>query len=163
MQLLNVSVSPLKFKYEDLSTLAPLLQSSNFITMIDLKDSFHHVSVLPAHQHLLAFAWQNQMYTFQVLPFSLAASPWIFTHYVQATVCFLCHQGIQVMAYMDNVIILSQSYTKAHHHTTFTLCLFKKLGWMVNAKKSNTTQDGCSATLPASSSSEEEPRIRGLF
>ncbi len=64
------------------------------------------------------------------------------------------------MAYMDNIIILSQSYTEAHHHTTFTLCLFEKLGWVVNTKKSNTTPSQCKEFLRLMVNTSSTPTFR---
>jgi hypothetical protein len=62
--------------------------------MIDFKDGFQHVEVHPNHQHLLSFEWWGVHYVFQVLPFSLSASPWAFMRFVWAMVSHLCQAGI---------------------------------------------------------------------
>jgi len=67
----------------------------------------------------------------------MSALLWLFTHFVQAAVHHLCHQGMQVMAYMDNFIVIGHSHRQALEHTTRTLCLLNQLGWQVNFKKSN--------------------------
>jgi len=61
------------------------------MTMIDLKDGFFHVPVLPSHQAYMSFQWEGKTYVFQVLPFRMSALPWLFPHFVQATVC--CRHG----------------------------------------------------------------------
>jgi len=68
----------------------------------------------------------------------MSASPWLFTCFVQAMLCHLLHQGMQVMAYMDNFIIIGHSHWQALEHTTHTIHL-KQLGWQVNFEKSNLT------------------------
>jgi len=137
MQLLNVAISPPGFKYKDLALLAPLLKEGDYITMINLKDGFFHVPVLPSHQTFMSFQWEGKTYVFQVLPFGMSESPWLFTCFVQATVHHLCCQGMRVMAYMDNFIIISHSHQQALEHTTHTLRTLNHLGWQVNFEKPN--------------------------
>jgi len=55
MRLLNIAISPPCFKYKDLASLAPLLKEGDYMTMINLKDGFFHVPVLPSHQALMSF------------------------------------------------------------------------------------------------------------
>jgi len=102
------------------------------MTTIDLKDGFFHVPVLPSHQAFMSFQWEGKTYVFQVLPFGMSASPWLFTCFVQAMVHHLHHQGMQVMAYMDNFIIIGHSHRQAQEHTTRTLGILDQLGWQVN-------------------------------
>jgi len=113
MCLLNVSISPPHFKYEDLAALAPLLKEGDYMTTIDLKDGFFHIPVLPSHQAYMSFQWEGKIFTYQVLPFGMSASPWLFTRFVQVTVRHLRRQGMRVMAYMDDFIIIGHSYQQA--------------------------------------------------
>jgi len=131
MQLLNVAISPPRFKYEDLASLAPLLKEGDYMTTINLKDRFFHVPVLPSYQAYMSFQWVGKIYVFQVLPFGMSASLWLFTRFVQATVCYLGHQGMWVMAYMDNFIVIGHPHQQALKHTTLTLRLLNQLGWQV--------------------------------
>jgi len=99
------------------------------MTTINLKDRFFHVPILPSHQAYMSFQWEGKTYVFQVLPFGMSTLPWLFTHFMQATVHHLCCQGMQVMAYMDNFIVIGHSYQQALEYTTCTLCLLNQLGW----------------------------------
>lgn len=137
MRLLNVSISPPKFKYEDLASLAPLLRQGDYMATIDLKDGFFHVPVNQAHQRLMAFRWNGQAYCYQVLPFGMSASPWLFTRFVRATIRHLRRLGIQVMAYMDDIIVIGQSLDLTRQHLRSTLELLDRLGWQVNYEKSD--------------------------
>jgi len=98
------------------------------MTTIDLKGGFFHVPVLPSHQAYMSFQWEGKTYVFQVLPFGMSTSPWLFTHFVQATVHHLCCQGMWVMAYMDNFIVIGHSHRQALEHMTHTLCLLNQIG-----------------------------------
>jgi len=139
MRLLNIAISPPCFKYKDLALLAPLLKEGDYMTMINLKDGFFHVPVLPSHQSLMSFWWEGKTYVFQVLPFGMSALPWLFTCFVQAMVHHLLRQGMRVMAYMDNFIIIGHSHQQALEHTTRTLSILDQLGWQVNFEKSDLT------------------------
>jgi len=138
MQLLNVAISQPCFKYKDL---ALLLKEGDYMTTIDLKDGFFHVSVLPSHPHqaFMSFQWEGKKYVFQVLPFRMRTLPWLLTCFVQATVHHLCCQDMRVMAYMDNFIIIGHSHQQALEHTTCTLSILDQLGWQVNFEKSDLT------------------------
>jgi len=139
MQLLNVAISPPHFKYEDLALLASLLKEGDYMKTINLKDRFFHVPVLSSHQAYMSFQWEGKTYVFQVLPFGMSTLPWLFTCFVQAMVHHLCCQGMLVMAYIDNFIIIGHSHQQALEHTTCTLHLLNQLGWQVNFEKPNLT------------------------
>jgi len=119
--------------------LAPLLKEGDYMTTINLKDGFFHVPVLPSHQAYMSFQWEGKTYVFQVLPFGMSALPWLFTCFMQAMVCHLCCQGMWVMAYMDDFIVIGHSHRQALEHTTHTLRLLNQLGWQVNFEKSDLT------------------------
>jgi len=137
MRLLNVAIFPPHFKYKDLALLAPLLKEGDYMTTINLKDGFFHVPVLPSHQAYMSFQWEGKIYWYQVLPFGMSSLPWLFTRFAQAMVHHLCCQGVQVMAYMDDFIVIGHSQWQALKHTTLTLHLLNQLGWQVNFKKSD--------------------------
>jgi len=50
-----------------------------------------------------------------------------------------CHQGMWVMTYMDDFIVISHSHQQALEQMTLTFCLLNQLGWQVNFEKSNLT------------------------
>lgn len=137
MRLLNVHISLPKFKYKDLSSLTPLLHQGDFMSMIDLKDRFFHIPILHNHQHFMSFWWNDQAYCYQVLPFRMSALPWLFTHFVRTTICHLHCLSIWVMAYMDDIIIISHNLVQAHCHLWTMHELLTDLGWQINLKKSD--------------------------
>ncbi|KAI2649173.1 Gag-Pro-Pol polyprotein [Labeo rohita] len=55
-----------------------------WFVMIDLKDTFFHISTLPQNRKFLRFAFGGEAYQYQLLPFGLALSPHIFTKCVDA-------------------------------------------------------------------------------
>ncbi|KAG2212978.1 hypothetical protein INT45_005486, partial [Circinella minor] len=98
-------------------------QTSNFWTRIQqhyvyLADAFLHIVVHHQSCHYLRFTWEGQTYQFRTTPFGLSQVPWLFTKLCQPILKWACSQGIRVMAYLDDWLIM-------------------ELEWLVNIKKSN--------------------------
>ncbi len=84
--LLNHSVSRLKFNMLTLRQVVSQIKSEDWFVVIDLKDAYFHVSILPTHRKFLRFAFWGKAYQYRVLPFGLALSPRTFTKCVDASV-----------------------------------------------------------------------------
>ena len=85
----------------------------NWLFTLDFHNGFHHVKILPKHQFLLSLQWHHHCFAFKVCPFSLNASPWIFTCIVKASMNTLVWKGIWCLAYMDNIIVMVSSRVEA--------------------------------------------------
>ncbi len=94
----------------------PQIRSDDWFVMIDLKDACFHVSILPCHRKFLRFAFGGKVYQYLVIPFGLALSPRIFTKCVDAALVPLRLQGIRIMNYIDDWLILAQSHQLAVRH-----------------------------------------------
>ncbi|KAL0199681.1 hypothetical protein M9458_002868, partial [Cirrhinus mrigala] len=119
---LNHSVMRLKFKMLT-------VKSEDWFVMIDLKDAYFHVSILPQHR-------KGEAYQYRVLPFGLALSPRTFTKCVDAALVPLRLQGIRILNYIDDWLILAESESLAARHRDVILAHMKTLGLRLNAKKS---------------------------
>ena len=75
---LNIFVTYIHFKMENISSLINILRPNNFIATIDLKDAYFTVPTHPDYSKYLRF-WWNIIYEFIVLPFGLPSSPRVFT------------------------------------------------------------------------------------
>jgi hypothetical protein len=82
MHFINKFFNMPKFKFEGLNELATMVKEGDWSATIDFQDGFQHIKVHPNHQQLLGFKWRGIHYTFTVLPFSLSASLWAFTHFI---------------------------------------------------------------------------------
>ncbi|CAM4528872.1 unnamed protein product [Leuciscus chuanchicus] len=76
------------------------------------------------------------LYQYRVLPFGLALSPRTFTKCVDAALAPLRLQGIRIMNYIDDWLIIAQSHQLAVQHRDVVLAHMKELGLRLNAKKS---------------------------
>ncbi|KAL0187634.1 hypothetical protein M9458_014733, partial [Cirrhinus mrigala] len=103
--------------------------SEDWFVTIDLKDAYFHVSILPQHR-------KGEAYQYRVLPFGLALSPRTFTKCVDAALVPLRLQGIRILNYIDDWLILAASESLAVQHRDVVLAHMKALGLRLNAKKS---------------------------
>jgi len=63
------------FKMEGTGMLRDLLQVSDWMCSIDLKDAYLSVSIYQEHQWYLRFTWRGNTYEFTCLPFRLTNTP----------------------------------------------------------------------------------------
>ncbi len=139
----------LKLKMLSLRKIVPQIRSEDWFVRIDLKDAYFHISILPCHRRFPRFGFGGKAYQNRVLPFGLALSPCTFTKCVDAALVPFQLQGIRIMNYIDDWLILAQSYQLAVRHRDVVLAHMKELGLWLNAKKSvlsplqRTTADAC--------------------
>ncbi len=129
-------LSQLKFKMLTLRQVVLQIRSEDWFVTIDLKDTYFHVSIIPCHRKFLRFAFGGKAYQYRVLPFGLALSPCTFTKVVDAVLAPLRLQGIRILNYIDDWLILAQSEMEAERHRDVVLAQMKQLGLRLNAKKS---------------------------
>ncbi|CAM4622583.1 unnamed protein product [Leuciscus chuanchicus] len=131
LRVLNEFFIQVKFKMLTLRQIVSQIRSEDWFVTIDLKDAYFHISIRPCHWKFLRFAFGGKAYQYRVLPFGLALSPRTFTKCVDAAL-----QGIRIMNYIDDWLILAQSHQLAVQHRDVVLAHMKELGLRLNAKKS---------------------------
>ncbi len=106
-----------------------------FVT-IDLKDAYFHIQVVQRHRRFLRFAFGGKAYQYKVLPFGLALAPRTFTKCMDAALAPLPLQGIRVLNYLDDWLILAHTRELVSRHMDIVLSHIHSLGLRMNAKKS---------------------------
>ncbi len=125
----------LNFKMLTVKQVVSQIRSEDWFVTIDIKDAYSHVSILPSHRKFLRFAFRGKAYQYRVLPFGLALSPRTFTKCVDAALAPLRLQGIRILNYIDNWLILAHSEQMAVRHRDVVLAQMKELGLSLNVKK----------------------------
>lgn len=136
LRLLNNKCQPPKFKNEDISTVISFIQPKDYIVTADLKDGFFHVPVHPDHQELLGFQFRGNYYKWTVLPFGHSCSPYFFTKVLRPVIAYLRAQGLRVVVYVDDFILLAEEKC-INSHRQLLLKTLQDLGWVVNFEKSS--------------------------
>ncbi|MCJ8738081.1 hypothetical protein PDJAM_G00031590 [Pangasius djambal] len=133
---LNHSVARLRFRMLTIKQVVSQISSEDWFVTIDLKDAYFHISILPQHRKFLRFAFGGEAYQYRVLPFGLSLSPHTFTKCVDAALASMRLQGIRILNYIDDWLILAWSEQMAVRHRDVVLVHMKELGLRLNAEKS---------------------------
>ncbi len=133
---LNSSLYKGKFKMLTMKTIMSQIQGGDWFVTIDLKDAYFHIQVIQRHRRFLRFAFGGKAYQYKVLPFGLALAPRTFTKCMDAALAPLRLQGIRVLNYLDDWLILAHSRELVSRHRDIVLRHINSLGLRMNAKKS---------------------------
>ena len=116
-----------------------LLQENDWMVCIDLKDAYLSVPIAQEHRELLRFAWEDQLFEFQCLPFGLSSAPRTFTKLLKSIMSLLRQKGIRVirsMIFLDDMLIMAQSLKELKELTQEVLQLLQLLGFRIICGKS---------------------------
>ncbi len=136
LRRLNLSLYKGKFKMLTMRTIMSQVQEGDWFVTIDLKDAYFHIQVVHRNRRFLRFAFGGKAYQYKVLPFGLALAPRTFTKCMDAALAPLRLQGIRVLNYLDDWLILAHSRELVSRHRDIVLGHIHSLGLRVNAKKS---------------------------
>ncbi len=136
LRVLNRALHKLPFKMLTQKRIFGCVRPLDWFAAIDLKDAYFHVSILPRHRPFLRFAFEGQAYQYKVLPFGLSLSPRVFTKVVEAALVPLREQGVRILNYLDDWLILAQSRKQLSAHRDLVLKHLSLLGLRVNWEKS---------------------------
>ncbi len=136
LRRLNLSLYKGKFKMLTMRTIMSQVQEGDWFVTIDPKDAYFHIQVVHRHKRFLRFAFGGKAYQYKVLPFGLALAPRTFTKCMDAALAPLRLQGIRVLNYLDDWLILAHSRELVSRHRDIVLGHIHSLGLRMNAKKS---------------------------
>ena len=132
---LNQFVTCQKFKMNNLSLVISALQPGTWAVKIDLKDAYFHVGIHQDSRHLLRFFVDNKVYQFKALPFGLNIAPYIFSRIVDFVASYLRRQGVHIVVYLDDWLILSASKESLELQVNSLRNLLDDLGFVLNTEK----------------------------
>ena len=117
--------------------LPSLLQQEAHLVKVDLKDAYLTVPMAEGSQPLLAFRNQGgDLFQFKVLPFGLCTASYVFTKLTKPIVQFLRSVGIQILIYLDDMLICAPSEQQLLEQLSTVLWLLAALGFIINVPKS---------------------------
>ncbi len=136
LRVLNRALHKLPFKMLTQKRIFGCIRPRDWFAAIDLKYAYFHVSILPCHRPFLQFAFEGRAYQYKVLPFGLSLSPRVFTKVAEAALVPMREQGVRILNYLDDWLILAQSQDKLCEHRDWVLSHLSQLGLRVNWEKS---------------------------
>lgn len=124
------------FKMERIHLLRDILQQSDWMVRLDLKDVYLVIPIHPPHRCFLQFLRNDQVYEFTALPFGLSLAPCCFTKVLHPVVEFLRAQGLRMIVYLDDILIMAQSPSTLLSQLHQAVTLMESLGFVINSEKS---------------------------
>lgn len=139
LQPQNTFIAPRHFKMESLKVVTASLEKGNYLTSLNLQDAFHHILIHPKSHKYLQFHWHGKIYQFKVLPFGLSLAPFVFTKVLCPILCWAWAQGIQLYAYLDDLLIAAHLREQSIKDTVWVQHKLQELRFLINMSKSHTT------------------------
>ena len=96
---------------------------------IDLKDAYYSVQVQGDDTYFLKFLCNSILLKFAVLANSLSPGPRKFTKLTNPSLAMLRMQGYTVAIYIDDIVVIDQSFEECLLTVVETINLFQKLGF----------------------------------
>ena len=125
------------FKMDTFDKVIKLVRQNCFMCTVDIKDAYYSVAISESCQKYLKFKYQDKLFKFLALPNGLCSGPRKFTKLLKPALAFLRNQGFIVSAYIDDIIIIDESYDACIKATVETIKLLDFLGFVIHPKKSN--------------------------
>lgn len=127
------------FKMEDYRTVLKLIQHNCFMSTVDLKDAYFLISTNKDYRKYLRFLFDGNLFEFTCLPFGLSSAPYCFTKLMKPILEHLRSHDVVCVNYLDDILILGDSYEECQKNTFTVLNILESLGMIVNYEKSSLT------------------------
>ena len=139
---LNTFLHVEKFKMETPESIRTSLIPGEWVSSIDLSDTYPHIPIHPLSRKYLRFCHRSQVFQFTSMPFGLATAPQVITMIVKELKLMALSRGLRLHQYLDGWLTRSQSREEALVNTQAVVDLTQSLGWIINQEKSelNPTQ-----------------------
>ena len=136
LKKLNNFILTQHFKLEDWRTAAKLLSKDCFMCTIDLQDAYYLIPIAAQDRKYLRFVFDNKLFEFNCLPFGLSTAPFVFTKILKPVSAFLRNNGVRCTIYLDDFLIIADSFEECNRSVKFTCNTLEKLGFVINKEKS---------------------------
>ena len=133
---LNPFILAPQFRLDNHSTLAQVLLPPAHMASLDISEAYTHIPIRRNLHRYLAFSFNSQLYFFRALPFGLNVAPFIFTKVLDWPLRTLRIQGINVLAYLDDIVLWHPSPVVLRQHVARTVERLSVMGFRVNLQKS---------------------------
>lgn len=132
----SLLTEPPWFPSESIREAMAMLRPDHWMVKVDIKSAFSHVPVHPSSRKLLGFRVEQVTYTHRCLPFGLAWSPFVWGRIIGAVITHLRKQGISILCYVDDMLIVHPDRQKLQQQLVQVLTLFRELDIVVSVDKS---------------------------
>ena len=132
---LNEFVHLARFEMETVASVLLSVREGDFLASLDLKDPYFQIPIHPSSRKLLRFMSEGTVCQFRALCFGLSTAPQVFTRVFAAVSAWAHSNGIRLLRYLDNWLVLSSSEREAKQAVQSLLSLCHTRGIVINEKK----------------------------
>ena len=118
---LNAQIIYKKFKQTTVSAVLDMVTPRCFMTSIDLKDAYYCLAIDPCFRKFVKFKWQNQLFQFTCMGNGIGCAPRIFTMVMKNPINYLREKGVNIAAYIDDLILFRDNAEQLIQDTETTL------------------------------------------
>ncbi|KAI8511561.1 hypothetical protein Bbelb_106610 [Branchiostoma belcheri] len=136
LKSLNKFVLKRTCKFEGINLVKELWKKGDFLATIDLKDAYFTIPIAQSDRKFLRFSWRGVLWEFQCLPFGLTSAPRVFTKVLRPIVAILRRQGLLIVIFLDDLLIIARSREQCLEHIAIARELLEQLGFVLNLEKS---------------------------
>ena len=136
LKALNSNIRYQKFKMDHIHDVLNMIEPNMLLCSLDITSAFNQVYVHPAHHRYLSFQWEDKYYRFKCLPQGATCSPRIFVRITTPVMKFLRSQMVRIMIYIDDTLIMANTFTEMSTSMRLTVDLLEKAGFVLNYPKS---------------------------
>lgn len=122
---------------EDIRCAKHLISNNCYMCSIDLKDAYYLIPIHKTFRKFLRFNFQGQIFQFTCLPFGLCTSPFVYTKIMKAVINKIREFGILSIIYIDDLLLIGNSYDSCKTNFNYVKNLLEKLGLVINYQKSS--------------------------
>ena len=98
-------------------------------------------SDIPITSEIPAVSIPRETFRFTCLSFGLYSAPWVFTKTLKPALAVLRQRGIQMIVYIDDILLIAESKEQALDQSQAVVYLLECLGFIINTEKSVLTPD----------------------
>ena len=122
---------------ETVHLVADLIQPHCYMNSIDLKDAYYSVKVCKEDSKYLEFHAGRICLKFVVLSNGLSSCPQKFTKLTKQPIACLRVEAIIVATYIDDTVVIGETYEQCLIGTIKTIKIFLKLDFIIHLEKSS--------------------------
>ena len=136
LRSVNAHIKPLTTRFTGHQRLRQLLPQGAWMACLDIQDAYLHIQIHPSSRKYLCFEANGQHFEFICLPFGLNIAPLVFTSILRPIVNILRGEKINVLAYLDDLIVWDTSAQACEEAALRTASVLQEHWFLLNKDKS---------------------------
>jgi hypothetical protein len=146
-RFLNPLLVKEKVTLSHLQAALEITEEGDFQCKYDLQSAYFHIKIHNEHVKYLGASFTNEngakiYFVFLYMPFGLASAVHAITKLFKPIIAHLGSKGIRHTIFIDDGRTVSETKEKSREDFSITLEVIKKAGWIIEATKTDSVNDG---------------------